>query len=123
MTLYEKRGRRYLPVYDSEAYMGLFNGSWLVIVRDGCKSIRSITPDRAAWVAAGEGARDAMVAAIMKASERRPRDEPLRAKEQRAFDAWRAIMGDDTMYLTRDSAQDIARAGIDAVKMPETEGS
>lgn len=123
MTLYEKRGRRYLPVYDSDAYRGLFNGSWLVVVRDGCKSIQAITPARAAWVAAAEGARDAMVAAIMRASERRPRDEPLRAKEQRAYEAWRAIMGEDTMYLKRDSAQDIARAGIDAVKMPETEGS
>lgn len=116
-TLYEKVGRRYVPVRDTEAYNGLGRGSWLVIVDRGVTSVRRLVhPDHAGFLAAARVAEDAMLEALRRASEARPRQERLNARERRAFEAWKAIMGEEILWLQRESAQAIVDAGIEAVK-------
>lgn len=122
-TLYEKVGRRYVPVHDTEAYRGLPAGDWLVSVRGGLTTVRRLVePDHAAFLAAARVAEDAMLGALRRASEARPQKGRLTGKEQRAFAAWKEVMGEETMMLTRDSAYDIVQAGIEAVKAEWGEG-
>lgn len=116
-TLYEKQGRRYVPVSDMDACNGLPNGAWLVVVADGCTSVRRLVePDHAGFEAAALRAEEAMLSALRKASETEPRDGPLCGKAKRAYEAWKAIMGEDVFWLTRRSAREIAQAGIQAVR-------
>lgn len=116
MTLYEKRGKRYYPVRDTEAYSGLGQGSWLVVVNKGVTSVRQvIKPDHAGFLAAARVAHDAMTKAVVRATELRPMNKPS-AREKKALAAFKEVMGDRTMWLTSGSALDIAQAGIDAVQ-------
>jgi DNA-binding GntR family transcriptional regulator len=116
VTLYQKVGDDYLPIAESEAKNGLPNGLWLVIVTDGYLDTRElIEPDTAAFVAAAEVARPAMIRAIQEATRARPRDGEPVGKLKRAHEAFMRIAGNQSMWLTQASAWDVAQAGIDAV--------
>lgn len=117
MTLYEKRGRRYVPVRESEEWYTLPAGHYLITIRPGHTSLRRIVePDLVGFEAAALIAEDAMLDAIRRASESRPRGEKLSLRERRAFQAWKEIMGGAVFWLERESAQTIAEAGIRAVR-------
>jgi hypothetical protein len=117
LTLYEKRGRRYYPVSDTEAFSGIGKGSWLVTVERGRTSARLLlSPDHAGFVAASQVAIDAMMDAMRQESAWKPRRDAVSPTQKRAYAAYREIMGDEIMCLERSSAWDIAQAGIDAVQ-------
>jgi hypothetical protein len=109
-TLYAKRGHRYYPVHDTEAFNGLPNGSWLVVVRNGCRSIRRAVDDEAALerLAASVHLADRIAIAIVEHSRSEPAKRPLTAREKRAFKAWQDVMGEGAyLTMTRPSAREI----------------
>jgi len=109
MTLYEKRGRRYIPVaeYDAAALDALPEGFHLVHVEPGVRTWRlRIEPDQAPLIAALQEHRTDLSERIMAAT--RPRIRALSARERRAAAAWREVMGEEAILsLTAPSAQGI----------------
>lgn len=112
MTLYEKRGRRYVPVQDTDAGQGLPNGVWLVDVREG-RTMTIRAGDEAASETIGRVAAlpaliDIITDELREHSQARPA-RPLTPKERKAMEAFYAVMGDEsTLTMTRPSAWDIA---------------
>jgi len=116
---YEKRGRRYHPVYeyDSDLLDSFPKGSHLVIVYPGGTSRRfNIQPNHAALIAAGRVAEDAMCTAIREASEMRPQRTPITEGQQRAWKKLAREFGNDLATLNIGSARDIADAGLAALQ-------
>lgn len=117
MTLYEKRGRRYVPVRDTDAYEGLPAGYWLVIVEPGHQSIRRLVDaDHAGFLAAARAAEQAMLEAARRASESRPHRQTLSPREKKAYQAWADIMGEQDLWLTLPAAGDIVDAALEAAR-------
>ncbi len=121
-TLYEKRGRNYRPVAESETYSSLTEGWYLVHVRPGTTSVkRLIEPAYAELEAAIKVATDAMVDAMRERQvptgpDVRHVPEHRREKYRRAWEAWKAIVGDVPLYFEGVSMHDIVKAGLDAVR-------
>jgi len=116
---YEKVGRRYRPVseYDSELMDGLPYGDHMIMVYPGGQSTRyRITPALAPMIAAGRVAQDRMTEAVRRASEMRPRRNPLTDKQQRAWKSLNRALGDDVYTLEIASAREIADAGLEAMQ-------
>lgn len=113
-TLYKKVGRRYVPVQDTDACVGLTNGSWLVTVQDGLHKIRkpvddvegikrlaSITRYLEDWIA--------LELIKLSAYKYGNNNKPLSAKEKRAYKAYTEIMGENAvLWMTKDSAYGVA---------------
>lgn len=133
-TLYEKRGRRYVPVHDTLALDGLSNGSWLVTVNDGYSRIRRPVDDEIGLkvlAACSRWLEELITDEIYKKSAaQHGRGVPLSKKEQKAAKAYREVMGDDKylIWFTRPSARDIAhevvreivaRVGTDEVSLDQ----
>lgn len=117
-TLYRKEGRRYHPVRDTDAYEGLHNGTWVVIVEDGMRStIRSVdTLPTLEQIAAAKQVAELIAAEIMRHYRARPASEPLSPKEQRAVKAYMDVMGPDAMLrMTLPSAMEIAEKVAEAL--------
>ncbi len=131
MTVYyEKRGRRYVPVSESEIYRGLTEGYYLVQVRPGSTStIRTTEPDYASVEHAMKYAAEAMVDAMFVACEiRGPKTKHLtpeqKAKYARGWEAWVREVGEDVpMYFEGVSMRDVVEAGIKALRIARTERS
>lgn len=121
-TLYEKRGRRYYPVSERETFDGIPEGWWLVRVQPGLRSSRRIVaPDTVGLEAAMFLAEEAMVEAMRKRQEVtgvsvRHVPENERAKYQRAWEAWKAIVGDVPLYFEGVSMHDVVAAGLDVLR-------
>ena len=120
-TLYEKRGRRYVPVAEENAFAGIPEGWWLVHVKPGgLSSRRMLTPAHAEVEAAMRLAEDVMVEAMRRkqgASDLNPRPYRDPAKARRAWKAWADIMGDETMLCFDGvSMRDVVDAGLDALR-------
>ena len=115
---YIKRGKRYFPVNDPGAYDGLGRGAWLVTVEPGSKSIRTaISPKFIELEAALKYLEDGLCNALSKASEMRPRSTPISEKEQRAWKAFRTIVGMDMpRYFEYASFSEIAQKGCEYIK-------
>lgn len=111
--IYQKIGRRYYAVRDIHAYDGLGNGSWLVVVDNGCTSIRqSLTPDTAAVEAAFKIAEEKLVKILAKASEAKLANKsiPMTKREQKAWKAYTKVMGKErTLCFEYDSLYDMAQ--------------
>ena len=117
--LYERVGRRYVPVqeYDSALMDGFPKGSHLVVCYPGGKSTRyNVDPNYAAMIAAGRVAEDAVSQAIVKASEMRPRSRPITPEQQAAWDQLIKAFGGDRYYIELPSAREIAEAGVQAMQ-------
>lgn len=111
-TLYQKVGKRYHPVRDSHAYDGLGNGSWLVVVDEGCTSIRqSLTPDTAAVEVAFKITEERLVRILAKASEARFSEKiEMTPREQKAVKAYQKAIGEEkTLYFEYDSLYGMAQ--------------
>lgn len=115
---YMKRGKRYYPVNDPCAYDGLGQGSWLVVVDKGCKSIRTqLNPKLAELDAALKYLEEGLCKAMNKVSEMRPKDTPISKKEQKAWKTFKATMGKDMPNLfTYTSHWEIATKGCEYIK-------
>lgn len=85
-TLYKKIGRKYIPVSDSEAYEGLPNGCWLVIVENGStRTKKCVNPANAALEFAALLKSTKIVDYLFEASKARPPSIPLTKKQQKLF--------------------------------------
>ena len=115
---YIKRGKRYFPVNDPGAYAGLGQGAWMVIVDKGCTSIRTaVNPKFIELDASLQYLEEGLCRAIAKASEMRPRSEPIGEKEQKAWKAFRTIMGEDIpRYFQYASFSEISQKGCDYIR-------
>jgi len=118
-VFYKKQGRRYVPVaqYDLEYMSSLPKGAHLVLCDPGQKSqICNIDPNRAALIAASRSMLDAMVQALVRASEVKPATN--RALTEAQIAAWNNLieaLGEDGRMLRYDSAHDICKLGVDAL--------
>lgn len=116
---YEKVGRRYKPVaeYDNEYLDSFPKGNHLVMCYPGGSSRRfNVEPALAPMIAAGRYAEDAMSAALVKASEMRPRRTPITEKQKKAWDALAKSFGDEVYYIELPSAREVTEAGIKAME-------
>jgi len=73
--LFQKKGNKYVQVNDPWAYDGLREGWWLIKVKEGSTSIRSIVyPAQAELLAAARDKEDQLVKIIREASEAKPKE-------------------------------------------------
>jgi ABC-type branched-subunit amino acid transport system substrate-binding protein len=116
---YEKVGRKYVPVaeYDSDYLDAFPKGSTLVMCYPGGQSRRyNIDPDYAALIAAARVAEDAMIQAMSKASELKPKHTPITEGQRRAWKKLAREFGDELATLNGASSYDIAQAGLEALQ-------
>ena len=109
----------YKPVaeYDSEYIDSFPKGNHLVMCYPGGQSRRyNIDPNYAAMIAAGRAAEEAIVNAILVASELRPQQTPVTKGQQRAWKKLAKEFGDELCTLSHSSAHDIAQAAIKALQ-------
>ena len=118
--LYEKVGRKYVPVaeYDSVVLDSFPKGTHLVDVYPGGTSRRfNIDPNYAAMIAAGRVAEDVISNAVVKASEMRPHRSPITEKQRKAWENLSKAFGDERYYIEIPSAREIAEAGVKAMQL------
>jgi hypothetical protein len=109
-TLYEKRGRRYVPAREEVALNGFPEGAHLVVVKPGQTTVTyRVHPEHAALLAASGEAFEAMCAAIQREAQSQP-SKPLTEEQRKALDEFIACGGLPT--FTRQSAASIANAAI-----------
>ena len=116
---YEKKGKRYVPVaeYDSDYLDSFPKGSTLVMCYPGGQSRRyNIDPNYAALIAAARVAEDAMMQAMQKASELKPKQTPITERQRRAWANLAKEFGDELCTLNGAASYDIAQAGIKALQ-------
>jgi len=116
--LYEKVGRRYVPVAENyDDHYTFPKGNHLVMCYPGGESRQyNIDPNYAALIAASRVAEDAMCRALHKASEMRPARTPITPAQQRAWKKLAREFGDELCTLNGASAHDIAEAGVQALQ-------
>lgn len=118
--IFKKVGRRYIEIgaFEDAHLLHYPHGAHLVWSRPGgVLTHYRIEPAHAALLAAAEAMREAMAEAMRQASESRQvgaAGQPLTASQKKAFQAYKAALGDDdaTLMLQRASAHDIIEAGI-----------
>jgi hypothetical protein len=116
--LYEKVGRRYVPVAENyDDHYTFSKGNHLVMCYPGGESRQyNIDPNYAALIAASRVAEDAMCKALNKASEMRPARTPITPAQQRAWKKLAKEFGDELCTLNGASIHDIAEAGVRALQ-------
>jgi len=116
--LYEKVGRRYVPVAENyDDHYTFYKGNHLVMCYPGGESRQyNIDPNYAALIAASRVAEDAMCKALNKASEMRPARTPITPAQQRAWKKLAKEFGDELCTLNGASIHDIAEAGVRALQ-------
>jgi hypothetical protein len=116
--LYEKVGRRYVPVAENyDDHYTFSKGNHLVMCYPGGESRQyNIDPNYAALIAASRVAEDAMCRALNKASEMRPARTPITPAQQRAWKKLAREFGDELCTLNGASVHDIAEAGVQALQ-------
>ena len=116
--LYEKVGRRYVPVAENyDDHYTFPKGNHLVMCYPGGESRQfNIDPNYAALIAASRVAEDAMCKALNKASDLRPARTPITPAQQRAWKKLAKEFGDELCTLNGASIHDIAEAGVQALQ-------
>lgn len=126
-TLYEKRGRRYIPVQDRWEYysgdhmaVGTFRLTYCY-TEGGRRYQYEVTPATATWAAAAMIARDVMVDAMKKRAVAVPSDPvPYTKKQQAIIKRFRKEMSDSggllPSFWQHASPFDIADAAIKALE-------
>jgi hypothetical protein len=116
--LYEKVGRRYVPVAENyDDHYTFPKGNHLIMCYPGGESRQyNIDPNYAALIAASRVAEDAMCRALNKASEMRPARTPITPAQQRAWKKLAKEFGDELCTLNGTSVHDIAQAGVRALQ-------
>lgn len=115
-TYYIKKGRRYVPVRESETGGAMPLGDYIVRVLPGCTTwTRVETPARPELLVAIEEAREAMITAMREANVFRPEQEPLTPKELEAYKAFFKAMGGPVVFRGA-SMYDIIDAGIKVLR-------
>jgi hypothetical protein len=117
-TFYEKKGRRYVPVYeyDSELLDSYQSGAHLVIVKAGHTMKRyNIKPELAPMIAAAQIAREKITDALVQASEMRSTKTPLTEQQLEAWKNLAAAFGDSLCTLETNSVRNIVETGINVM--------
>lgn len=115
-TLYQRVGKKYVPVAEYADTDYWREGCYQVIVRPGYRSIKScLFPPREAAVEAaltivGEG----MVKKMLDAAVTPRVSTPLSTKQVRAFKAFKEAFKTDVAWLP--SAQDVVEAGLEELR-------
>ena len=115
---YEKRGRRYVPVaeYDNDYLDSFPKGATLVICRPGSNSRRfNIDPSYAALIAAGTVAEDAISAAIVRATDIRPKRRPITPEQKAAWEHLVEVFGPEARALEWPSAREACEEAVKAM--------
>lgn len=123
-TFYKKVGRRYIPVYEyDQTLMDSFpKGAHLVICYPGGQSTRyNVDPNYAAMIAAGRVAEDAISAALMKASDMRPKSKPVTQEQKDAWENLVKAFGPDARYLEWPSAREACEEAVKAMQKEANE--
>ena len=116
---YEKKGNRYVPVseYDSVYLDSFSKGTHIIMCYPGGQSRRyNIDPNYAAMIAAGRVAEEAMIQAMHKASEMKPKQTPITEGQSKAWKKLAKEFGDELCTLNCASSHDIAEAGLKALQ-------
>lgn len=116
--LYKKIGRRYQPVNDPGVLDGLEEGTWIVQVKPGSKSIKYLVEKDFTKVdSALLEFQDVLVDAIYQESTLRPLNIKLSDKEKKGWESYKKIVGDSarTMFGYQ-SCYDIAAKAIQKFK-------
>jgi hypothetical protein len=116
---YEKVGRRYKPVYEyDQTLMDAFpKGAHLVMCYPGGRSTRySVDIAYAPMIAAGRVAEDKISEVIRKASDLRPRNKPITAKQKEAWDNLVKEMGEEARLLEWPSAREACEVAVKAMQ-------
>jgi len=115
-VFYKKVGRKYVQINDPYALDGLREGWWLVKVAPGSTSIRqAVYPHKAEIQAAAKDKEDQLVEIIRKASEARPRSNPLTPEALADWQALIAKHGKEFSSLEYPSIQENAEKIIEAL--------
>jgi hypothetical protein len=96
---------------------GLTKGKWLVIVDENSSSATTrIDPDFIELYAASHEVKEKMAEALHEKSKLRPSSQKISKKEQKAWEAYKEIMGEDVPALFEyASVYEIVEAGIDVL--------
>lgn len=122
-TLYEKRGRRYVPVAESVAIDSLPSGAHLVVVEPGIRSVtRRIDPAEAAIRAACRSIEKDVSRALLNGLEMRTTSRSLTPKQANAWQALKDAMGDDRFIVEYPSAQEIVNEVCAVIRKKAMEG-
>ena len=115
--LYEKVGRRYVPVAENyDDHYTFPKGNHLIMCYPGGESRQyNINPNYAAMIAASRVAEDAMIQAMHKASELKPMRTPITEGQRKAWKKLAKEFGDELCTLSGASSHDIAEAGVKAM--------
>jgi len=122
VTLYEKRGRRYVPVaeYDTQPYWKA--GYWLVHVKPGLRTTKSVLEPAFAEVeAALHEASEAMVLAMREEAARKlpayQTSDIVLKKHEKAWKAYREAMGDEYTHVFKGaSMESVVDAAIEVLR-------
>lgn len=109
MALYEKRGRRYIPVMDDRTWDSWPHGFHLVHTpNDGGRSVRfRIEPDTAGLLAAAKLKEDRLREILYQAMYMRPSKRPITKKQRAAWEAFAQAMGRDGFIVEYSSVMRI----------------
>ena len=114
--LYKKVNGRYVEANDMDCYEGLREGWWLVWVKPGGTSMRSVLcPDNAEIEAAMMEAEDKIVDILSKAVTAKPRKKEIPVDFARAWQRMVEKYGDEMSLLHYDSLYDVAKNILKAV--------
>ena len=93
-------------------------GTWLVVVEDGCTSVKRIDPDFPELDAALHYVHDTMTKAMSRKAKMRPKSIRMSDKEIEAWKAYEKVMGADDIprYFEFASLSEIADAGCKVIK-------
>jgi hypothetical protein len=117
-VFYKRVGRRYVPVYEyDQTLMDAFpKGSHLVVCYPGGQSTRyNVDPAYAPMIAAGRVAEEAVCKALMRASDMRPKNQPLTEEQRAAWEHLVRVMGDSARMLEWPSAREACDAAVRAM--------
>lgn len=112
-TFYEKVGRKYIPVreYDSEWNNSYQYGTHLVVSENGKRLTRfDIDPEFAPLVAAATFAEDAVIDAIVKAQEAKPKRQPITERQAQLWRELAESFNAQDYVIYRPAARDAAEA-------------
>lgn len=116
---YEKKGRKYVPVYeyDGDLMSSFPKGNHIVMCYPGGQSTRyNVDPALAPMIAAGRYAEDAICTAMHKESEAKPKERPITERQRRAWEEMKAAFGDEFFSLQFPSIRDLAEEGVKAMQ-------
>lgn len=115
---YVKKGRRYVPhsTYSSEFCDSFPKGTHLVQSYPGGSSRRfNINPAYAPMIAAGRVAEDAISKALMRASDLRPKEQPLTQEQRDAWEHLVKVFGPSARQLEWPSAREACEEAVKAM--------